>query len=158
MIQLRVKYLRLTNFRRFTDLIVDGIPETARLVVLVGPNGCGKSSVFDGFVTWSRYVQTRSWQPDDYYRKDEEKPYNQSGNVEVTLHDETADVGPNSLYVRTAYRNEADFHVTDFRRPNPPSNDIQIRRLIDDDKSVSGNYQRLIFDTASGVYDEQNDK
>ena len=154
---MRVKSLRLTNFRRFTDLVVDEIPETSRLVVLVGPNGCGKSSVFDGFVTWLRYAQTRSWHTNDYYRKDEEKPYG-GGSFEVALHGETADVGPNSLYVRTAYRNEADFSVSQFRRPNAPSDEIEGRRLIDDDKSVSGNYQRLIFDTASGVYDEQNDE
>ena len=77
---------------------------------------------------------------------------------QVTLHNETANVGANSLYVRTAYRNEADFSVRDLRRPSAPSDEIQRRRLIDDDKSVSGNYQRLIFETASGVYDELNDE
>ena len=94
----------------------------------------------------------------DYYQKDEDKPYDQGGNVQVTLHSETADVGANSLYVRTAYRNEADFSVRDLRRPSAPSDEIQRRRLIDDDKSVSGNYQRLIFETTSGVYDELNDE
>ena len=155
---MRVKSLQMTNFKRFTDLLIHEIPETARLVVLVGPNGSGKSSVFDGFVSWSRYVQTSSWRETDYYQKDEEEPYDQGGNVQVTLHSENADVGPNSLYVRTAYRNEADFSVRDLRRPSAPSDEIQRRRLVDDDKSVSGNYQRLIFETTSGVYDELNDE
>lgn len=37
----------MKGFKRFTDLTIEELPETARLVVLIGPNGCGKSSVFD---------------------------------------------------------------------------------------------------------------
>ncbi len=49
---MRVKRIHLENFKRFTDLTIEGIPETAKLVVLIGPNGCGKSSLFDSFKTW----------------------------------------------------------------------------------------------------------
>lgn len=46
---MKVKNVHIKNFKRFTDLIIEEIPETAKMVVLVGPNGCGKTSVFEAF-------------------------------------------------------------------------------------------------------------
>ncbi len=46
---MRIKSLELKNFKRFTDLTISDIPETAKLVLLIGSNGSGKSSVFDAF-------------------------------------------------------------------------------------------------------------
>lgn len=56
---MKINSIQMKNFKRFTDLTIEGLPETARLVVLIWPNGCGKSSVFDAlnFYTYSdRYV------------------------------------------------------------------------------------------------------
>ena len=47
---MRVKNIRLKDYKRFTDLTIANVPEAAKLVVLVGPNGSGKSSVFDSFI------------------------------------------------------------------------------------------------------------
>jgi predicted ATPase len=44
---MKIKSIKLKDFKRFTDLTIEGLPETAQLVVMIGPNGCGKSSVFD---------------------------------------------------------------------------------------------------------------
>lgn len=46
---MRIKSLQLKNFKRFTDLTLQDIPENAKLVLLIGSNGSGKSSVFDAF-------------------------------------------------------------------------------------------------------------
>ena len=35
---MKIKEIRINKFKRFTDLTITGIPETAKLVVLVGPN------------------------------------------------------------------------------------------------------------------------
>jgi energy-coupling factor transporter ATP-binding protein EcfA2 len=45
----QIRELRLQNFKRFTDLTIRNIPSDAKLVLLIGANGCGKSSVFDAF-------------------------------------------------------------------------------------------------------------
>jgi AAA15 family ATPase/GTPase len=46
---MRITNLKIENFKRFTDLSIEQIPESAKLVLLVGSNGSGKSSVFDAF-------------------------------------------------------------------------------------------------------------
>lgn len=46
---MRIHELQLQNFKRFTDLTIKDIPDTAQLVLLIGSNGCGKSCVFDAF-------------------------------------------------------------------------------------------------------------
>ena len=46
---MKIKSLQLKNFKRFTDLTLQDIPENAKLVLLIGSNGSGKSSVFDAF-------------------------------------------------------------------------------------------------------------
>jgi AAA15 family ATPase/GTPase len=46
---MKITRLELVNFKRFTHLTLEGIPEHAKLVLLVGANGSGKSSVFDAF-------------------------------------------------------------------------------------------------------------
>ena len=48
---MKIASIHLQNFKRFTDLKIQNIPATAKLVVLLGPNGCGKSSVFDALHT-----------------------------------------------------------------------------------------------------------
>jgi len=46
---MRIKNLEFKNFKRFTNLIISDIPETSKLVLVIGSNGSGKSSLFDGF-------------------------------------------------------------------------------------------------------------
>ncbi len=53
---MRIIKLELRNFKRFSDLTIDKIPETSKLVLLIGANGSGKSSIFDGFDFIARKV------------------------------------------------------------------------------------------------------
>ena len=47
--RVRLKSAHIRHFKRFVDLTIRDIPPDAKLVVLLGPNGCGKSSLFDAF-------------------------------------------------------------------------------------------------------------
>ena len=48
---MNVKKLRLVNFKRFADLTVDlsSLEKAPKLILLIGANGTGKSSLFDAF-------------------------------------------------------------------------------------------------------------
>lgn len=46
---MRITSLELKNFKRFTHLRIESIPPQAKLVLLIGSNGSGKSSIFDAF-------------------------------------------------------------------------------------------------------------
>jgi predicted ATP-dependent endonuclease of OLD family len=62
---MRITKLELQNFKRFTELTIDKIPETSKLVLLIGANGSGKSSVFDAFDFVGRNV-IGNFHPDNY--------------------------------------------------------------------------------------------
>jgi predicted ATPase len=154
---MKVKRIHLKSFKRFTDLEIIGIPETAKLVVIVGPTGSGKSSLFDAFIHWHR--PKAGWGHDNdetYFRKGEEAAYSLQNSVVVETYEGIEPV-KGSLYVRTAYRNDPDFHVGSISRLNSPESDLRIHRSIQNDQVVSQNYQRLIYDTVTGVYDKKND-
>lgn len=54
---MRISGLRLQNFKRFTDLTIEGIAPDCNLVLLIGANGSGKSSIFDAFEFVSRQAK-----------------------------------------------------------------------------------------------------
>jgi predicted ATPase len=48
---MKIKKIQLSNgYKRFHDLTIDLGDEPKRIIALVGPNGCGKSSVLDGLL------------------------------------------------------------------------------------------------------------
>jgi len=154
---MRITSIRLRNFKRFTDLHIHNIPETAKLVLVVGPNGCGKSSLFDALLQWYRGKTGFGYNNDElYYRKNAAEPFTWEKNVEVVLAGE-ATPHRGCLYVRTAHRNDPDFSVSGISRPNAPSETIRFGRVIENDQTVSDNYQRLVYDTMAAVYDVNND-
>ncbi|MEO6996356.1 MAG: AAA family ATPase, partial [Lacunisphaera sp.] len=154
---MRIASIRLKNFKRFSDLVIREIPKMAKLVVIVGPNGCGKSSLFDAFLHWYRHRVGFGINSDPlYYRKDAIEAFDWAQTVDVTLHD-GAQPKKGSLYLRTAYRNDPDFSVDGINRPANPSQGVRVSRAIDNDQTVSDNYRRLVYDTMAGVYNEAND-
>ena len=88
---MKIKTVSIKDFKRFTDLTVYGIPETVRLIILAGPNGCGKSSFFDALHIWheSRSGRGFNWESDYHVKQFLQNAVNSNWNeqVQVEFHD-----------------------------------------------------------------------
>jgi AAA15 family ATPase/GTPase len=77
-IEMRITKLQLQNFKRFTDLTIS-LDKPYKLVLLVGSNGSGKSSVFDAFEVASSYEKNNfsidSYVERKYYVKNVEDDF-----------------------------------------------------------------------------------
>ncbi|WP_428660598.1 AAA family ATPase [Runella sp.] len=75
---MRITNLKIENFKRFTDLSIKQIPESAKLVLLIGSNGSGKSSVFDAF-DWL----VSKTKPEDYFKNEIDRREYYSKNIDL---------------------------------------------------------------------------
>ncbi|MEE3427751.1 MAG: AAA family ATPase [Ruminococcus sp.] len=82
---MKIKKIHLKGYKRFHDLTIDLGEEPKRIVALVGPNGCGKSSVFDGmlFVNNSYHTIGNSGFKESSYHSLENIPNYNSKNVNL---------------------------------------------------------------------------
>ena len=159
---MKIKSFEIKDFKRFTHLTVSDIPKTARLVVLIGPNGSGKTSLFEAFRQLSgRYGGTGHDGDQNYIAKNVTTFENSwTENLKATFHDHSTVTGPQwkkAFYIRSAYRNESDFVFSNLSRVGSALDANQLRRLIDNDSRVSDNYQRIVSKTIENVYSGKHD-
>jgi len=160
---MRITKLELKNFKRFTDLRIENIPPQAKLVLLIGSNGSGKSSVFDAFQYLNSIHDGKSQNiQSTYFRKNID-----AVTEALVLFDDGSKVGTNgkanfstqsfeksgSFYGRTSFRQlsrltktslgnigsiQSDFDRPDFfiDRDNRFENDID---------NVTGNILKEVF-------------
>ena len=169
---MKIKKVELKSFKRFTHLIVEDLPETTKMVVLVGPNGSGKTSFLEALNHYYKYLGFSDIGDYHYLSK--------KGDVEEALYDkwytfarQMVDIvffdadfpkqtGQNPIkghfYFRSAYRNEPDFQIDSMQRQTDPTTIIRLSTLIQNDQTVSNNYQRLISNTVSEVFNTDNDQ
>lgn len=161
---MKVKSIKLNKFKRFSDLSIINIPASAKLIVLVGPNGCGKTSLFESFNHWYKLKGYNNTGAQEYIEKKADGVHS-DGNwyqnkVTIEFHDmDTLEQSrvKGKFYFRTAYRNEPDFTVTNLSKQNNPVERFKLENLMLNDQTVSENYQRLVAQTLAGVYDVGND-
>lgn len=162
---MKVRELELKGFKRFTHLVINGIPETVRLVVLVGSNGCGKTSLLEAFNHYFKYCGFGSCSDRDYLIKQEggnqESSSDLSECVKINFYDKDfARWDTNSFkghfYFRSAYRNEPEFKIESITRQGSPVDHIQLASFIQNDLTVSKNYQRMVSRAVSEMFKDEN--
>lgn len=118
---MKITKLELKNFKRFDDLTIDltSLAEPAKLVLLIGANGSGKSSVFDAFEAMNKVgregpATLRSF--DFYYAKNKTNRYNAILTTDKLVNGKNVGaelvgsgyqirtLGPQNLYGRTSIR------------------------------------------------------
>lgn len=151
--QMKIKNVRLRNFRRFEDLTISDLPP-AKLVVVAGPNGAGKSSLFDAFSIWKQ-SQSHGLDWDAKYHARATGLPNWQRNVEIEFHSNPTP--KKAFYLRTAYRNEPSFGLNSLSRQGSPEDDRPHRRMTETETLVSANYQRLASDAFEDVFDRESE-
>ena len=146
---MRFKGAVIKDFKRFTHLTIQGIPETARLIMLAGPNGSGKSSFFDALNSWHKSFARRSQWNDDYHLKVYSRNTSQwnQDQLAVTCHQPLPrdDQEKKKLvYIRSAFRNDPEFQTGQLQRVPSPLDETRVNRMIDNDVAISRNYRRIV--------------
>jgi energy-coupling factor transporter ATP-binding protein EcfA2 len=138
---MKIRKIALKNFKRFTNLSIEQVPENAKLVLLIGANGSGKSCIFDFFNFIRNYgekgleyvdISTGDAQ-ENYYLKNTELPlYAQLEAFEGYFFEHSPNqkrtnaefgkqfIGRSSVRIVPKLSNEADRTavITDRDRPN----------------------------------------
>ncbi len=121
--------------------------------MLAGPNGSGKSSFFDAMHTWYGWHsrKNRSWEP-DYHQKSGTFRQNvrETSVPNVEFHGADPKEPKKAVYIRSAYRNDPEFRITELRTQGALLDLLPVGRMIDNDAAVRRNYERL---ASQGVVD-----
>ena len=152
---MKIASIHLQNFKRFTNLKIENIPPTATLVVLLGPNGCGKSSVFDALHEKSyEYRQLGRRDDPDYYSKILIQG-RRSDQIDIEFHNSSQSNMGKAIYVRTAYRNDPNMDVTSIQKMPSAIQETRFRSMIENDAAATGNYQRLASNALERAFNRE---
>lgn len=124
---MRIKKLLLKNgYKRFKQLTIDLGETPARIVALVGPNGCGKSSVLDGLLfhhnAHGRLGKTAA-RSAIYHSMERDLQYNYQ-NVEIEF-----DIGPYSKIRQDLALTGKDSTLFSFRSPYRYNSELKVNEI-----------------------------
>ena len=158
---MRIKRLHIRNsYKRFHDLTIDLGNNPKRIIALVGPNGCGKSSVFDALMFCTRpFIQigNTSRKGNSYHSMTDEKVVN-FDDIDIDfLEGKFSDIRQkrrrsgkeNTMFsFRSPYRYNSDLKIPDVKSVTDIKlNNYGASSCADIDQKMEQNYRRL-----SGFY------
>ncbi|MEO6327611.1 MAG: AAA family ATPase [Ginsengibacter sp.] len=165
---MKIKSLQLKNFKRFTDLTLQDIPENAKLVLLIGSNGSGKSSVFDAFEAINKVLKSiDDIDDEEYYKKDKAEPYiinfyadNYEGKqFTSSTGSSISHRGNNTFYGRSAVRYFPRIERTVIGTPIKVSEDAdRPGYYIDRDSRFENDIDLLLSEIVKKVFSDLNNK
>ena len=166
---MKIKSLQLKNFKRFTDLTIRGIPETAKLVLLIGSNGSGKSCLFDAFEAINKGLKEDDEgfvSKGNYYEKDKTEPSyvkfhtdDYDGEQYVSTNGGINLIPNNSFYGRSAVRYFPRLERTFIGVPLKIADDGDRPAFyIDRDVRFENDIDLLLTDVVKKVFSDLNNK
>ena len=128
---MKIKKIHLTEYKRFLNLTIDLGESPARIIALVGPNGCGKSSVFDAILyEFNQYGRIGGTRDRDYnYHSLLQDPQFNSSHVEIMT-----DIGNLNSIIGTKMNGEIYKKMVSFRSSFRYNGSLDVREV----KAVSG--------------------
>ncbi len=154
---MRIKKIELNDYKRFHKLTIDLGDNPKRIVALVGPNGCGKSSIFDAMLykesSRSHIGKFQNDITNDYHSLNNDPLYN-SDKIEIEF-----DKGVFNRVYEEKYKTKTHKTILSFRGPFRYNSNVKVTELkaiskisennygagytYDIDNKVSENYKRL---------------
>lgn len=153
---MKIKRIHLIGYKRFYELDINLGDEPKRIVALVGPNGCGKSSVFDSFL----FVNNRhriignkgdknylyhSLNKTPNYSKQNVDIYFDEGHFDAVWAEKSVKGLENTIFsFRSSFRYNANLFVKEAKAVSELRfNDFGASSASDLDDKMDQNYRRL---------------
>ena len=155
---MKIKRIQLKNgYKRFFDLTIDLGDNPKRIIALVGPNGCGKSSVFDGMLfhsnAYGHSVGNKGQKDYTYHSMNQTPTFNyQNVNIEFTtgnysvVNKEKQNLGKGKTIfsLRSPYRYNSNLKVQQSKATSEIRlNSYGASSSSDLDDKMEENYRRL---------------
>lgn len=125
---MRIKKIQLKNgYKRFKDLTIDLGDNPARIVVLVGPNGCGKSSVLDGMLSlhnWNGRLGSTQGKESSYFLQDNTARFEAYNFIQILF-----DEGDHGEVSQRRIQNNTFASMFSFRSPYRYNTSVLIKEI-----------------------------
>lgn len=140
---MRLKKIQLTKFKRFDDLTIELGDNPKKIIALVWPNGCGKSSVIDAFAP---SFNDPNYNNKKLYDWSQDTRYRWTEAIKIVKDNGASNYNAEEFYVRSSqrYSETVNFQFNQWLSliddPWKPSNSASI------DSRMNSNYNLLMMD------------